>query len=159
MIFYGKCKDLKILPDNQQEWLDYMEQNDGKSVVINIDRETGVRTPKQNDSLHLYFDHLAQALNEAGLDMKKVLKPSVDIEWTKDNIKKYIWKPLQLAITGKKSTKELDKVNEIKTIYMTIHRHMVDKFKIDVDFPHEKDEFDIQSVHENLEKPEGVVPF
>lgn len=143
-VFQGKIKNLTLRPSNQQEWLDYLEKNDDKSVWWNIERETGVRTPKQNDSLHLYFEMLAKELNDAGLDMKKVLEPSVDIEWTKENIKEYIWRPLQIDITGKKSTKDLDKATEITKIWETLNRHLSQRFKVSVPFPtNKKEEFDI----------------
>ena len=48
------------------------------------------RTIKQNKSLHLWFRLLADTLNEAGLDMRTVLKPSISIEWNDKTIKKYI---------------------------------------------------------------------
>jgi hypothetical protein len=39
------------------------------------------RTLKQNAALHLMFTQLAQELNEAGFDMKKTLKPEIEIMW------------------------------------------------------------------------------
>lgn len=147
MIFFGKIKDLALKFSNQREWLDFAEKNDDKNVSISIEKEKGIRTLKQNDSLHLYYELLATALNDAGLDMKKVLKPHVNISWNKENIKTYLWKPLQKAITGKESTKELDKVSEITEIYEHLNRHLSEKFGVSVPFPKkEEDEFDIQSV-------------
>ena len=61
------------------------------------------RTLKQNNALHLFFWQLAEELNAAGLDMKKVLKPQVDITWTTDSIKDYLWRPLQIALLKKKT--------------------------------------------------------
>ena len=45
------------------------------------------RTDKQNKSLHLYFVLLADALNDAGLDMRKTLKPGVEIPWNYKTVK------------------------------------------------------------------------
>ena len=45
------------------------------------------RTAKQNRALHLYFTHLADELNSAGLDMRKTLKPGVEIPWDGKSIK------------------------------------------------------------------------
>lgn len=92
------------------------------------------RTPTQNNSLHLYFRLLAQELNDAGLDMKKVLKPSVDISWNEDNIKEYIWRPIQNAQLLKKSTKDLT-TKEVDLVYNTINRHLSEKFGIHLPFP------------------------
>jgi len=55
-------------------------------VVIEI--KTGTRTLPQNSAMHLYFGWLAKAFNDAGLDMKKVLKPEVDIPWTAELVQK-----------------------------------------------------------------------
>ena len=65
------------------------------------------RTLTQNRALHLMFEHLALELSEAGLDMKKTLKPEVDIPWEKESVKTWLWKPLQMALLGKESTTEL----------------------------------------------------
>ena len=67
------------------------------------------RTLNQNSALHLFYDLLAECLNDAGFDMKKTLKPEVDIPWTGDLVKTHLWKPIQLSLLGKKSTTELTK--------------------------------------------------
>ena len=38
---------------------------------------------------------IANALNDAGLDMKKVLKPEIDIPWNTATVKEYLWRPVQ----------------------------------------------------------------
>lgn len=92
------------------------------------------RTPLQNKALHLYFTLLATELNDAGLDMKKVLKPSVDISWTKENIKEYLWRPIQEALKLKKSTTELTTA-EVSQIWEVLNRHLGEKFGIHQVFP------------------------
>ena len=62
------------------------------------------RTIKQNKSLHLWFRLLSDELNAAGLDMKKVLKPTINIPWTDKNVKEFIWRPIQHSMLIKKST-------------------------------------------------------
>jgi hypothetical protein len=47
-IFYGKAKDLAFQPSNKRDWLDYMEKNDGKALVVDIEREYGTRSDNQN---------------------------------------------------------------------------------------------------------------
>lgn len=37
------------------------------------------RTLTQNRAIHLWFTMLADALNDAGLDMRTVLKPEIEI--------------------------------------------------------------------------------
>mgnify|MGYP003406681413 CR=1 FL=1 len=94
------------------------------------------RTPLQNKSLHLFCQQLADALNGAGYDMKKTLKPGVDIPWTKESIKEHIWRPVQEAMTGKRSTTEMNTVDPSE-VYEVINRHMGEKFGVHVEWPHE----------------------
>lgn len=93
------------------------------------------RTEAQNRALHLYFEQLAKALNENGLDMRIVLKPSVSISWTKQNIKEYLWKPLMKALINKESTTELGKLKQIDLVYDNLNRHLVEKFGEVCEFP------------------------
>lgn len=92
------------------------------------------RTIKQNKALHKYFELLADELNNAGLDMRMVLKPSVAIPWTPENIKEFIWKPIQNAQLKKESTTQLT-TKEIDLVFDTINRHIGEKFEIHVPFP------------------------
>lgn|SRR3990167_1614411 len=92
------------------------------------------RTARQNRALHLYFGLLAETFNDAGLDMRAVLKPEVDIPWTANTIKEYIWRPVQQLQVGKKSTTELSKW-EINQVWETINRHIAEKFGIHEPFP------------------------
>lgn len=92
------------------------------------------RTQRQNKALHLLFGMLADELNDSGLDMKKVLKPGVDIPWTKSSIKEYIWRPIQEVQLSKKSTTDLT-TKEIDEVFETINRHLGEKFGVYVPFP------------------------
>lgn len=84
--------------------------------------------------MHLYFEHLAKALNDAGLDMKKTLKPEIDIPWTKDSVKEHLWRPIQKIMVDKQSTEALDTV-EPSQIYETLNRHLGEKLGIHVEWP------------------------
>ena len=92
------------------------------------------RTTRQNKALHLYFSMLADALNEAGLDMKKTLKPEVQISWTKNSIKEYLFRPVMKAMTVKKSTTELT-TDEVTKMYDVLNNHLGTKLGIYVEFP------------------------
>ena len=81
------------------------------------------RTLQQNKSLHLYFEFVAQTLNDAGLDMRAVLKPNVEIPWNKDTVKEHLWRPIQKLQLQKKSTTELEK-RDIDKVYETMNRHL-----------------------------------
>lgn len=93
------------------------------------------RTAQQNKALHLYFEQLAQTLNDAGLDMRLVLKENVQISWTKDNVKDYLWRPFQMALIRKHSTAKLDKKKEIDLVWENLNRHLVEKFGAVAEFP------------------------
>lgn len=94
-------------------------------------------TDQQRKALHLYCELLAQALNDAGLDMKKTLKPEIDIPWTKESVKNHLWRPIQQALTEKRSTTQLDRV-EPSQIYEVLNKHLAEKFGISVPFPSEE---------------------
>jgi len=84
--------------------------------------------------MHLYFQLLADELNNAGHDMRKMLKPNIDIEWNTQSVKTYLWKPIMKAISKKTSTTELEK-DEVSKIYETLNRFLGEKLSIHVPFP------------------------
>lgn len=96
-----------------------------------MDTDTKTRTNSQNKALHLFCDLLAKELNMAGLDMKTVLKPEVDIPWTKQTVKDYLWRPIQKALTTKQSTTELDTA-EPSEVWEILNRHLGEKFGVEV---------------------------
>lgn len=89
------------------------------------------RTNKQNASIHLAFQMLADSLNSAGLDQRTVLKPSVSIPWTKQAVKDQLFKPIMNALYRKESTTELNKIEEIDETWDTLMRHLGEKFGIE----------------------------
>jgi hypothetical protein len=86
--------------------------------------------------MHLWFEMLANELNDAGLPMQKVLKPTIDIDWTPISIKEYLWRPVQEAMLKKHSTTELTK-NEVTKVFEILNRHLGEKFGIHVPWPHD----------------------
>lgn len=92
------------------------------------------RTLKQNAALHLYFTQLAEALNDAGYDMRKTIKPGLDIPWTPEDIKEHIWRPVQISQTGKKSTAKLETI-EIDQIYDIVNRAIAERTGVHIPFP------------------------
>ena len=92
------------------------------------------RTNQQNRALHLMFRTLADTLNEAGMDMKRTLKPDVDISWSGDLVKEYLWRPIQKAQLRKESTTALT-TKEIDQVFETLTRHLGQKLGIEIEFP------------------------
>lgn len=90
-------------------------------------------TEQQNKALHLYFRLLAQELADKDFDFKSIHIP---IEPTESLVKEYMWKPIQRAMFDKKSTQELTQ-GEVGRIYDVLHRHLVEKLDVNVQFPQE----------------------
>lgn len=102
------------------------------------------RTSDQNKALHVGFKLIADALNDAGHDMRETLKPTVEIPWSDKTVKDYLWRPIQKAMLGKKSTTELDKQMEIDEVWEVLMRHLMkprgnDAGLLDeyIEFPHD----------------------
>ena len=97
-------------------------------------KEKSQRTLQQNKALHKYFELLANALNEAGLDMKKTLKPEIDIPWSPRAVKEFLWKPVMEAMTDKESTTQMNTV-EPSEIHAVLSRHLGERFGLFVAWP------------------------
>lgn len=98
----------------------------GKRPMLTVEYGNRIRTPAQNRALHLFLSELADALNGAGLDMRRTLKPEINIPWTKETCKEHLWKPIQKALTKKKSTTQINTA-EVAAIYDTLSRFMAEK--------------------------------
>ena len=99
-----------------------------------MDKEYPKRTVQQNKALHVLFNLLAQNLNESGLDMRKTLKPGIEIPWSGRSVKEYLWRPIQKAQLNKQSTTELN-TKEIDAVFETLNRHLGEKFELHTPFP------------------------
>lgn len=96
------------------------------------------RTTHQNAALHLYCEHLAEALNDAGFEMKAVLEAkSVDVPWNKSSVKEVLWRPIMQAMTGKDSTTDMNTVDPSE-VYEVLNRHIAENFHISVPWPSEE---------------------
>jgi hypothetical protein len=93
------------------------------------------RTQQQNNALHLWFNQCAIALNDAGYDMKKVFSknPDFQIYWTGYGVKEYLYKAIQEAMFGSKSTAKLEK-GQVSQIYDILNEKFAD-WGIHVPFP------------------------
>ncbi len=89
------------------------------------------RTTQQNKAYWLFCSQLAEILNLSGLEMKKVLKPEIEIPWTRQSIHDFLWVPIQKAMYKKESTTELDKHGEIDKIHEVLMRHLGQKFGVE----------------------------
>ena len=92
------------------------------------------RTLQQNRALHKLFGMISEQLNLAGLDVRMVLKPGIEISWTPDMVKEYLWRPIQKAMLNKTSTTELT-TKEIDEAFAPLKHHLAEKFGIEQEFP------------------------
>ena len=136
-LFYFRITNCELVPDNKRDFGLYLEKNNNKKVHGTFKRETGIRTTDQNSALHLYCTHVSDALNDAGETVQHVLQQKMDVEWNMKKVKELLWRDAQKTITGKESTKDLDKVEDINKIYDHLNRHLSEKFFIHVPFPHD----------------------
>ena len=96
------------------------------------------RTSQQNKAVHKFFEILSTELNTKGLDARMVLKPTYQIWWTPEMIKRDLWKPLQEAMYSKKSTTELT-TSEVSKVYEQIAHILGEKFGVEIEFPSEQE--------------------
>ncbi len=96
--------------------------------------ENKQRTIQQNKALHKFFEMVAEAFNDAGLDIKVVLaKNPVEVPWSKQLVKDLLWRPLQELQLKTHSTTELS-TTDIDIIFETINRFLAG-FGIHKPFP------------------------
>ena len=87
------------------------------------------RTLQQNKALHKLFRLLSDQLNDAGYDMKAVLKPEVDIPWTPESVKNHLWRPIQEVMLDKESTTEAN-TKDYSAVWDVLSRHLSQKLGI-----------------------------
>lgn len=91
--------------------------------------ETKQRTNQQNKALHLYCRMLAEALNDAGLDQREVLKPGVEIPWNEESVKNSLWRPIQQAMLDIESTADAE-TTDYSQVYEVLTRHLQQKLGV-----------------------------
>lgn len=98
--------------------------------------EKGTRTGKQNNSFHLWLEQVAQELDKNGFTIQNVTAKiqRAEIRPTGENLKEVMWRPYQIAATGKKSSTSLKK-SEIDKIYEGLNKFIGENFHIHVPFP------------------------
>lgn len=84
--------------------------------------------------MHVLFDLMANHWNDAGYDMRVILKPEVPISWSTHTVKNEIWRPVQRILTGKESTTNLER-KEIDAVYNELVRMFGERSIPMPDFP------------------------
>ena len=118
----------------QNELIEYIQTLDiDGGVKVSFEQTVFRRTKKQNDALHVGLRNLATTLNDAGLDMRKVLKPSIDIPWTEKSTKEFLYNPIAVSMDGETSSGLSTKT--IQDVWNTLIRHLGEKFGVFVPWP------------------------
>lgn len=129
MIFSGTVKDGKLIVKNAY----LLEKYEGKTLCVDI-TNVKKRSDRQNRALHLWFEQLSEALNDAGYDVRSVIRKEVPIPWTAYNVKELLWRPVQEKMLGEKSTTKL-RAQDIDRIYDVLNRALGERKGIYVEFP------------------------
>lgn len=96
-------------------------------------------TDNQRNAAWLYMTQKSEQLNDVGLDMRVILKPTYSIPWTKDNFHDHIWIPIQKAMYGTDSMTKLTK-EQVSKIFEVIERELGEKHGLDhVPFPNNEE--------------------
>ena len=91
------------------------------------------RTLKQNRALHLYLTNLANALDDAGIDLRHAIQ--VPIRPTMENIKENMWKAIQMALYPEiESSKELS-TKQMTEVYENLNRAVATRYGVHVSWP------------------------
>ena len=98
----------------------------GKPVTVKFEDPQSHVTQKQFSAMHVWCDQVAEQLNNAGLDMRVVIKNEISLDWDKDSVKRLLYKPVLEAMTGKTSTTQQDTIEPSK-VAETIARHIAEK--------------------------------
>lgn len=99
----------------------------------------GTRTGQQNRALHLYFTQVAEACQNEGIEASAVFSKTHNIQMTPEAVKA-MWKALQFALFGKKSTTELRKTGEIDKLQDHFIRFFAENFELTLPpFPNDED--------------------
>lgn len=114
---------VKLKPENvQAKLLEFLKTTKPKRS----------RTSQQNRALHKDCDLIAEKLNDAGYDMRHVIKKEIEIPWTTESVKKYIYKPILKAMFDMNSTTEIEKHgDQLNKLHEVIMRELGQKFGIE----------------------------
>lgn len=74
MVIYGKIKDLSFRPNNTREWLDFLEQNEGKEVEVEINVKKSRRSLDQNSFYWLYLGVIERETGNLATDLHELFK-------------------------------------------------------------------------------------
>jgi hypothetical protein len=99
--------------------------------IIATHRTGKQRTLTQNRALHLWLGMLADQLNASGMDMRKTLRHDVELPWSVETCKEFLWRPIQEAVLRKESTTEANRI-EYSQVFEVLAHHMAIRLGVTV---------------------------
>lgn len=112
------------------------------------------RTLRQNRMAHLWFTHLAEALNESGNDMQVVLSKRMEVWWTPESVKECLFKALTKAMYNKDSTTQLT-TKEFTKVADMLRDVLARDYGVNVDIPSIECVINQQRISESSHKEHG----
>ena len=131
---------MQIINYNDKWWLvdnDELTPLDAEKSYQVIKSKQSRRTILQNSSLHKYFSLVAEALNDGGFTIQKVvaLFKKAGLSWEMSSVKEVIWRNIQVATVSKASTTQLNS-DEVTKVYKNVDFYLSDKVGIEhIPFP------------------------
>jgi hypothetical protein len=92
------------------------------------------RTTQQNRSLHKLLAETSKLCIEKGIDLREIVRDEVPIQCTPENLK-WMWRLLQKALFGKKSTTELKRTGEIDIVYDNFNKILIERTNGEISLP------------------------
>lgn len=131
MKFVYFCGSLQ--PKDAEAAAHFAQMEEGEELKFIVTEKT--RTPKQNKSLWTYCGKLAEALDAGGFDQRTFpFREGLRIPFTKTSVMELFWRPIQLAMLGKESTREPTTV-ELQSVYKAVDRAIAERTGVRVEWP------------------------
>jgi hypothetical protein len=102
----GMAEKILVNSDNSRdEFLAMAARLYDEHKHVTFSYQLGItRSLPQNSAAHLFFKHLRDALNDAGMEQHVFFKDGFFINWNTEGVKENIWRPVQVAVCGEHST-------------------------------------------------------
>lgn len=135
MIFFGQIKNEQMELVNGLQLKQFLKKTEGKQIQVVIQERPSFISPPQRASLHLWFTHMAQALNDSGQEIQHILK--VDVPYTNHSVKQCIWEPIQKSYLQTENISELQ-TRDVDQIFDILNRGIGDYTGVNVPWPQRK---------------------
>ncbi len=135
----------RLIPHSEKDREKVDSFQDGAVYEVDI-KNLDKRSLKQNSSIHLYCEKIAQTLNKENFFIQDVIK--MNTKWNMIKVKEMLFKPVVKSLYTKDSTTKLNK-DEFELIIDTLTRYMAQKGVTIPDFPNREQ---LEEITRNKEK-------